>query len=77
NDLETPTGLGGALRDLGVQEVVCAGLATDFCVRYSALDARRLGFQVSVVDAAVRGIDRAGSVAAAWTELTEAGVLRV
>jgi nicotinamidase/pyrazinamidase len=63
NDHKTPTGLGGYLRERGVQRVVLAGLAFDFCVRYSAEDARREGFDVVVVEDACRGIDINGSVA--------------
>jgi nicotinamidase/pyrazinamidase len=77
NDRTTPTGLGGALRELGVSRVVLCGLATDFCVKYTALDARRLGLQVLVVDEACRGIDLDGSVATAWSELAAAGCVRV
>jgi nicotinamidase/pyrazinamidase len=76
NDRSTPTGLLGSLRELGVGRVVLAGLATDYCVRYSALDARRAGLSVVLVDEACRGIDRDGSVAAAWAELTAAGCTR-
>ncbi|MEZ4319609.1 MAG: bifunctional nicotinamidase/pyrazinamidase [Myxococcota bacterium] len=75
NDRTTPTGLGGALRELGVDSVVLVGLATDYCVKYTALDARRLGLRVSVVEAGVRGIDPSG-VEAAWAELVAAGVAR-
>ncbi|MCB9678776.1 MAG: bifunctional nicotinamidase/pyrazinamidase [Alphaproteobacteria bacterium] len=76
NDQTTPTGLGGALRELGVTELVLVGLATDYCVKYTALDGRRLGFAVSVLEGGVRGIDLNGSVAAAWAEMAEAGVVR-
>jgi nicotinamidase/pyrazinamidase len=77
NDRATPTGLLGALRELGVDEVVLCGLATDFCVRYTALDAARSGFAVAVVEEACRGIDLNGSVAATWDELAAAGVRRI
>jgi nicotinamidase/pyrazinamidase len=77
NDRVTPTGLGGALRERGVTRVVLCGLATDFCVRYTALDARALGLEVLVVDEACRGIDLDGSVAQAWAELGAAGAVRV
>ena len=80
NDRTTSTGLLGALRDRGVEGVVLCGLATDFCVRYTALDARRSGLAVEVVEAACRGIDlpgeNGGSVADAWAEMTAAGVVR-
>jgi nicotinamidase/pyrazinamidase len=65
NDRKTPTGLGGLLRERGVTRVFVAGLATDFCVSFTALDARRLGFEVAVVLDACRAIDLNGSLAAA------------
>ena len=65
NDRKTPTGLAGYLRERGIGKVVLAGLATDFCVAYSALDAARLGFAASVVMDACRAIDLNGSLAAA------------
>ena len=74
NDHKTPTGLAGYLRERGLTKVVLAGLATDFCVGYSALDARRLGLEVSVVADASRGIDLNGSLAAAEREMRGAGV---
>ncbi len=64
NDHVTPTGLGGYLRERGLQRLFVAGLALDFCVRYSAEDAKRQGFDVAVIDDACRGIDVGGSVAA-------------
>ena len=64
NDRETPTGLLGYLRERGLARIFLAGLAFDFCVRYSAEDARREGFTVFVVEDACRGIDVDGSVAA-------------
>jgi nicotinamidase/pyrazinamidase len=76
NDRTTSTGLAGALRDRGVERIVLAGLATDFCVQYTALDGRTAGFEVVVVDDAVRGIDLEGSVAAAWSAMIAAGVER-
>jgi nicotinamidase/pyrazinamidase len=76
NDRRTATGLGGYLGERGVGRVVLAGLATDFCVRYSALDARRLGLEVVVVEDGVRGLDVDGSLAAAWAEMDRAGVER-
>lgn len=66
NDRRTPTGLGGYLRERGFTRVVLAGLATDFCVRYSVEDARALGFSVVVVEDACRGIDTGGSLQAAY-----------
>ena len=77
NDHRTSTGLAGYLRERGVRRLFLAGLATDFCVQYSALDARREGFEVFVVEDAVRGIDLEGSLAAAWARMAGAGVHRV
>jgi nicotinamidase/pyrazinamidase len=57
--------------------VILVGLATDFCVFYSAMDARRLGFEAVVVDAGCRGIDLAGSLASAYARMAEAGVQRI
>lgn len=57
NDHKTPTGLAGWLREKGIQQVIIAGLATDYCVLYTALDAIKLGFVTSVVVDAVRGVD--------------------
>ncbi|MDQ0472489.1 bifunctional nicotinamidase/pyrazinamidase [Labrys wisconsinensis] len=74
NDRTTPTGLAGYLRERGLTRVVCVGLATDFCVRFSAEDARRLGFEVVLVEDACRGIDLDGSVAAAMAAMAGAGV---
>ena len=53
------------------------GLATDFCVAWSALDARRAGFEAAVIEDATRGIDAGGSMAKAWADMTSAGVQRV
>ena len=64
----------GYLRDRGFGTVVLAGLATDFCVAYSALDARRLGFETVVVTDACRAIYLNGSLASAMREMTSAGV---
>jgi len=74
NDKTTPTGLAGYLRERGVRRVFLVGLATDFCVHYSAMDARRLGFEAVVIDSACRGIDLGGSMAAARAQWSEAGV---
>ncbi len=74
NDRTTPTGLGGYLRERGLTRLVMAGLATDFCVAYSALDAARLGFEVTVVLDACRAIDLAGSLKAAEEAMRAAGV---
>lgn len=75
-DRKTPTGLAGYLRDKGVRRVHCVGLATDFCVAWSALDAKAAGFDVCVIEHACRGIDLNGSLANAWTSLAAAGVAR-
>lgn len=74
NDRSTPTGLDGYLRSRGVTQLMVVGLATDFCVAYSALDARRLGYAVTVPLAACRGIDLNGSLAAAVQDMQAAGV---
>jgi nicotinamidase/pyrazinamidase len=77
NDRRTPTGLAGYLRERDLRRLFLAGLATDYCVHYSAIDARRLGFEVVVIESGCRAIDLAGSLAAAWTAVAEAGVQRV
>lgn len=74
NDRSTPTGLEGYLRTRGVDSLVLVGLATDFCVNYSALDAARLGFGVNVELSACRAIDLDGSLAAACDGMKDAGV---
>ncbi len=74
NDRKTPTGLGGYLRERGLTRLFVAGLAFDFCVRFSAEDARRSGFDVAVVEDACRGIDVAGSVAATRQSLAALGI---
>lgn len=74
NDHETPTGLAGYLRERGISEVVLAGLATDFCVAYSALDAVRQGFAATVFMEGCRGIDIAGSMDAMMAQMNDAGV---
>ena len=76
-DRRTPTGLTGYLRERGLTTVYFVGLATDFCVAWSALDARRAGFEASVIEDATRGIDTGGSLARAWTDMTAAGVKRI
>jgi nicotinamidase/pyrazinamidase len=76
NDRKTPTGLVGYLRDRGFTRVFLAGLAFDFCVRYSAEDAHREGFAVVVVEDACRGIDVEGSMAATRESLEKLGVVR-
>ena len=74
NDRSTPTGLEGYLRNRDVAGLVLVGLATDFCVAYSALDAARLGFAVTVRLEACRGIDLDGSLSAALAQMRGAGV---
>ena len=74
NDHKTPTGLDGYLRARGVEKVVLAGLATDFCVGYSALDAARLGYEVLVEEAACRAIDFDDSLATMRDRWLAAGV---
>ncbi|MFD6318735.1 bifunctional nicotinamidase/pyrazinamidase [Methylorubrum thiocyanatum] len=76
-DRRTRTGLSGYLAERGLKRLLLAGLATDFCVLWSALDARRDGFDVLVVEDAVRGIDLDGSLARAWDAMERAGVGRV
>ena len=74
NDHETVTGLGGYLRERGIERLVMTGLATDFCVRFSAVDAAKQGFDVTVVEDACRAIDLDGSLAAAMEEMRAHGV---
>jgi nicotinamidase/pyrazinamidase len=76
-DRRTPTGLTGYLHDVGVKRVWCCGLATDYCVAWSALDARDAGFEVAVIEDASRAIDLNGSLDAAWQQLHAAGIARV
>jgi nicotinamidase/pyrazinamidase len=76
NDQRTSTGLCGYLRERSLRRVTLAGLAFDFCVLWSAKDARRLGFDVVVVEDACRAIDAQGSANAARRELTQLGVTR-
>ncbi|MCX7287153.1 MAG: bifunctional nicotinamidase/pyrazinamidase [Rhodobacterales bacterium] len=75
NDRTTPTGLEGYLRNRGVTAVTFVGLATDYCVAYSALDAARLGFGATVLDGACRAIDLNGSLAVARDQMRAAGVV--
>ena len=74
NDRTTPTGLEGYLRTRGMTTLTLAGLATDFCVAYSAIDAARLGFAVTVRTDLCRAIDLGGSLAAMTAQMLEAGV---
>ncbi|MGO8919305.1 MAG: bifunctional nicotinamidase/pyrazinamidase [Stellaceae bacterium] len=77
NDRRTPTGLAGYLRERGFKRVFLVGLATDFCVHYSAVDARREGFAAVLVEDGCRAIDLAGSLADAMGKMAAAGVERV
>lgn len=74
NDRRTPTGLAGLLSSLGITTVLVCGLATDYCVKSTALDARAAGFEVTVVEDAAMGIDAiSGDIATAIREMREAG----
>lgn len=75
-DRHTPTGLSGYLHERGFMRVFLAGLATDFCVAWSAVDARHAGFDVVVIEDACRAIDTSGSLAVAWEQMRDAGVER-
>ena len=75
NDRKTPTGLAGYLREVGLTHLTMVGLATDFCVAYSALDAVSLGFEVEVRMGACRAIDLDGSLEAMTTAMRNAGVI--
>ena len=75
-DRKTKTGLDGYLRSRGVKRVYCVGLATDFCVAWTALDARRFRFESVVIEDACRAIDNAGSLVAAHRAMAKAGVKR-
>ena len=76
NDHETPTGLAGYLRERGLRRVFLVGLATDICVAYSAVDARRLGFEATVIERGCRALDVESSLAEAWRRMEDAGVRR-
>jgi nicotinamidase/pyrazinamidase len=76
-DRITRTGLDGYLASRGIREVHLCGLATDFCVAWTALDARRFGLAAAVIEEACRGIDLDGSVARAWADMAAAGVRRI
>jgi nicotinamidase/pyrazinamidase len=73
----TKTGLAGFLRERGLARVFLVGLATDYCVAFSALDARKAGFESIVIEDACRAIDMSGSLDAAWAKMAQAGVIRV
>ena len=74
NDHKTPTGLEGYLRTRGITDLTLVGLALDFCVNYSAVDAAKLGFNVTVLQELCRAIDFDGSLEAAKAGMTDAGV---
>ena len=76
-DRETLTGLAGYLNERDVDRLYITGLATDFCVGWTAIDAAAGGFDVTVIEDATRAIDNAGSLAKAWADMAEAGVERV
>ena len=76
-DRQTSTGLAGFLKEKGYRELYVCGLATDFCVAWTALDARATGFEVTVVEDACRAIDLEGSLARAWADMEAAGVRRM
>ena len=76
-DRRTKTGLEGYLRERGLKRLFIAGLATDFCVSWTALDARAAGFETYVIEDACRAIDTGGSLVKAWTDMNAAGVNRL
>jgi nicotinamidase/pyrazinamidase len=76
-DRKTETGLAGYLKGRKIEQVYVCGLATDYCVAWSALDARQFGFKAAVIEDACRGIDLNGSLAAAWKDMEKAGVKRM
>ena len=76
-DRKTRTGLEGYLEERGIKRVFVCGLATDFCVAWTALDARKLGFAAAVIEDACRAIDNRGSLAAAWEKMRKADVKRI
>ncbi len=75
NDHKTPTGLAGYLRERGFSKIICVGLAFDFCVRYSAEDARALGFETEVIEGACRSIDLNGSAEDARKSFAGRGIV--
>jgi nicotinamidase/pyrazinamidase len=76
-DHKTATGLAGYLKARGIKTVFVTGLATDFCVAWTAMDARKAGFEAYVIEDATRGIDLNGSLAAAWKQMAAKGVKRI
>lgn len=77
NDHLTTTGLTGYLKNAGIDTLYLVGIATDFCVKYSAIDSIKEGFKTFVIEDAVKGIDLDGSVATAWSEMKQAGVISI
>jgi nicotinamidase/pyrazinamidase len=76
-DRKTTTGLAAYLKARGIKTVFVTGLATDFCVAWTAMDARKFGFEAYVIEDACRGIDLNGSLAAAWKQMAAKGVKRI
>ena len=76
-DGKTTTGLAAWLKARKLQKLFVAGLATDFCVAWTAMDARKAGFEAYVIEDACRGIDTQGSLAKAWADMAKAGVKRI
>ena len=76
-DRKTPTGLGAYLKERAIRRVFVTGLATDFCVAWTALDARKAGFETYVIEDATRAIDLNGSLTAAWKQMAAQGVKRI
>lgn len=76
-DRKTSTGLEGYFKERGIDRLFLSGLATDYCVAQTALDARTSGFETTVIEDACRGVDIEGSVAKAWAAMTAAGVRRI
>ena len=76
-DRKTQTGLEAYLKQRGIRSVFVVGLATDFCVAWTALDARSAGFETCVIEDACRAIDMNGSLAAAWAQMQAQGIKRL
>jgi nicotinamidase/pyrazinamidase len=76
-DRQTPTGLAGYLNERDVDRLYVVGLATDYCVGWTAIDGAAAGFDVTVIEDATRAIDNDGSLARAWSDMAEAGVERI
>lgn len=76
-DQKTVTGLAGYLKERGIDTVYIVGIATDFCVAWTAMDACQLGFQTFVIEEATKAIDLNGSLAQAWQQMQASGVQRI